>query len=139
MWRNKAKVLAMKKEFEEALTCYDTATEINPHDYETLVERALLLEMFGRNKEAIAGLEEAAEVDVKSTRALQILGNIHLKMGQFKKGITYYDRILERDAENIESYNARAWRYLAYANIGRSSVPRTISTLKPSRLRILEL
>ena len=65
MWRNKGKALAMKKEFEEAITCYDTATEINPHDYETLVERALLLEMFGRNKEAIAGLEEAAKVDVR--------------------------------------------------------------------------
>jgi len=108
MWRNKGKALAMKKEFEEALACYDRATEIKPHDCETLVEKALLLEMFGRNKEAIAGLEEAAKVDVGSTRALQILGNIHLKMRQFEKGITYYDRILKRDAENIEAYKRKS-------------------------------
>ena len=68
IWRSKAKALTMKKRFEKALTCYDTATEINPHDYETLVERALLLEMLGRNKEAIAGLEEATKVDVRSTQ-----------------------------------------------------------------------
>jgi tetratricopeptide (TPR) repeat protein len=73
MWRNKGKAHAMKKEFEQSLMCYEMATKINPHDYEILVERALLLESLGRNEEAIASLEKAAMVDVRNTRALQIL------------------------------------------------------------------
>lgn len=108
MWRNKGKAHAMKKDFEQALKCYEMATKINPHDYEVLVERALVLEALGRNEVAIASLEKAAIIDVRNTRALLILGNIHLKMGKFEEGITYYDGVLEMDRDNIEAQKRKS-------------------------------
>ena len=78
IWRSKAKALTMKKRFEEALSCYNKAIEIKSQDYETLVGRGLLFDTLGRYQEGIASLEKAAMIDDKNTRALMILGNIHL-------------------------------------------------------------
>jgi len=63
MWTNKGLDLADRGHWEEALTCYDRAIELDPRDVAAWNNKGLALGALGRWKEALTCSEKAVEIN----------------------------------------------------------------------------
>ena len=87
-----------------------------PDDAERHYGLALVKIMRGKFQEALRNLEQAAEAKPEHTRSLWLLGEMHIKMGQYEKGAEALEAVLRQDPGNL---TAITWLTLAYHSMNK--------------------
>src|SRR5690348_194625 len=93
-----------KKEYDEAIECYDKALEIDPKDADALNNKGLALNKLGKYKEAIEYYDKASEIDPKYVLAFNNIGSALCDLKKYKEAIESFDKALE-----IDPKHAMAW------------------------------
>src|SRR3989339_803850 len=103
-WGNKGLALSKLSKFQEAITCFDKAIEINPQDEMLWTNKGVVLAELGKCQEAVAYYNKAIEINPKSVLAWNNKGYALYKLGKYEEAIIYYD-----EAIGINSQYAEAW------------------------------
>ncbi len=96
----------------------EVSLEFVQDDAERHYGLALIKIMRGKFQEAIKSLEQAVGAKPEHIRALWLLGEIHIKMGQYEKGAEALEAVLRQDPSNL---TAITWLTLAYHSMNKRS------------------
>jgi tetratricopeptide (TPR) repeat protein len=92
VYYNLGYIKSLKGEFEEALACFQRATAINGDNVKAHRQMGLIYQKMGRNEEARASLEKAAE--------------IHLERNQNNEAEEIYNTVLKLRPDTTNVYNS---------------------------------
>jgi|GEM_PF-7021619 len=95
--------------YQEALTFFDKALEIDPKYTYAWNNKGVALYNLGRNEEEIACYEKALEIDPKYTHAWYNKGGALDKLGRYEEAITCYEKTLELDPKYTHAWNNKGW------------------------------
>ena len=104
-WTMLARSYNSMERFAEAAGAYAKATELSPKDADLWAEYAFVSAMAsgrsleGRPRELI---EKALQVDPENAKALQLAGSAAYQAKEYKKAITYWERVLKQVPPNSE-------------------------------------
>jgi tetratricopeptide (TPR) repeat protein len=101
---------------EQALSCLDRATDINPEYPYTWLNKSVILYALGRYHEALVALERDIRLRPNNVSAWQNKANLLEKMGRYQEAVESRNRVVE-----LKPGDANAWRNLgsAYNNLDR--------------------
>ena len=94
MWQNMGHIADKLWRYEEALYCYGSAFERDPHDYQTLASMSSAYVGLGKSELAIQYANRALEIEPSSEIAQVNRGFAHLTLGQWKEGWAGYEQML---------------------------------------------
>lgn len=112
-WTMLARSYSSMERFGEAAGAYAKATELNPKDADLLADYAFAVAMAsgrsleGRPQEII---NQALKVDPNNAKALQLAGSAAFQAKDYKKAVTYWERVLSQvppDSEAGQMITAR--------------------------------
>jgi len=83
--------------YEEAITLYDKALEIDPKEVNVLTNKGVALDDLGRYEEAITWYDKALAVNPMDVDTLFNKGVAFTKLGRYGEAITLYDKALKVD------------------------------------------
>lgn len=83
-----------------AVAAYEKALELNPDDFEALVEISGLYRASGRDPQALQSLERALEINPNAPEALGRIAALYRETGSPEKGIDALERALENGEAN---------------------------------------
>lgn len=96
---------------------------------------ALIQIMRGKFQEAVKSLGKAVEAKPEHIRALWLLGEIHMKLGQYEKGAEALEAVVRHEPGNL---TAITWLSLAYYSLNKRSqatkVQSILETIAPDLL-----
>ena len=104
-WTMLARSYNSMERFAEAAGAYAKATELSPKDADLWAEYAFVSAMAsgrsleGRPRELI---EKALQVDPENAKALQLAGSAAYQAKEYKKAVTYWERVLKQVPPNSE-------------------------------------
>ena len=104
-----AGLLAYAGRYEDALTAYDWAARVDPHNTKAHENRAYLLGELGRYDEALAACDRAIELDPDRPSANCIRGWVLAKLGRYEEALTAYDRAAKLEPHNAAAHDWRGW------------------------------
>jgi tetratricopeptide (TPR) repeat protein len=104
-WYNKGLSLYSLERFEEALSCFDRALEIDPRLDRALFNKGTTLGRLGRKEEAFACLDLAIELIPSYGQAWINKGNMLSSLREVKQALECYDRALELSPLYAEAWN----------------------------------
>jgi len=87
-------------------------------DSERHYSLALIQIMRGKFQEAVKSLDKAVEAKPEHVRALWLLGEIHIKLGQYEKGAEALEAVVRHEPGNL---TAITWLSLAYHSLNKRS------------------
>lgn len=93
-YANRAYYYFQRSNYEKALMDYQKALQLEPGNYEYLLDRGLTYEKLNRLELAIRDYRAASELEPAAHRVWTLLGNVYYKKDDFERSITYYDRAL---------------------------------------------
>ncbi len=96
-WFGKGVALIALDRSPEAITCLDTALQLNPLNEAAWVNRGNALTKMGRLLEALRSYNHALRVSPRYEIAWNNKGNALTRMGRFREALTCYERALEID------------------------------------------
>lgn len=102
--------------YEEAITYYDKAIQIDPNYAFAWRNKGLSLNMLGNYEEAISCYDKAIELDPDYVGAWNDKGLVFDKSGRYEEAITCYDRALDVDSGFVDALNNKG---SALLNLGR--------------------
>ncbi len=136
-WLNRALVLTRQERFNEAISAYDRALELNPKDAATWTKQGQLLARLGNHADALAAYNQALKVSPNFALALVLRGAALNRLGSYAEAVTACDQAIGGDGRWGDLGVAYAWdqRGVALAGSGRfeeaiASADRAIA-LKP--------
>lgn len=100
---------ARKNEFDRALPPLSEAIRVNPYHIDAHVAAAYVLQNLGRIDEAILGYQAALKLNPHHKPALFNLGNTLMLARRYAEAITYFRRLIQLDAQSVDSLNRLAW------------------------------
>ena len=102
-------------QYQDAITWYDKALEINPSDIATLIDKGDSLYALGQYQDAITWYDKALEINPSELDVLYYKGNSLYALGQYKEAIIWYDKalVIEPDNEDILKYKNAAINQLS--------------------------
>ncbi|MGR3309402.1 MAG: tetratricopeptide repeat protein [Candidatus Brocadiales bacterium] len=106
-WIDKGDALLHSGKYEEAITCYDKAIEINPRFANTFYNRGLAYYGKGKYDRAILDYNKALEINPRFTEAYYNRGNTYGKKGEYDHAILDYNKALEINPRFANAYNNR--------------------------------
>lgn len=83
------------KAFDKALTSFKTAADINPENYEALVNQGNMLSSLGKYEEALSAYDAAMEVDPEYFATWNNKGNAFLGMKRYEEALIYLTKAVE--------------------------------------------
>jgi O-antigen ligase len=93
LWRvGKDKTEERRAFAEAALTSYDRALRLNPYDSFVLVSRARMLDLLGREKDAVQGFERALTVDPGNAYAYFMFGCYYRDRGELQRAMELFKK-----------------------------------------------
>ena len=104
-WTMLARSYSSMERFGEAAGAYAKATELSPKDADLWAEYAFVTAMAGgrslegRPKELI---DKALQVDPENAKALQLAGSAAYQAKDYKKAVSYWERVLKQVPPNTE-------------------------------------
>ena len=104
-WTMLARSYNSMERFGEAAGAYAKATELSPKDADLWAEYAFTAAMAsgrsleGRPKELI---DKALQIDPENAKALQLAGSAAFQAKDYKKAVTYWERVLKQVPPNSE-------------------------------------
>ncbi len=87
-------------------------------DSERHYSLALIQIMRGKFQDAVKSLGKAVEAKPEHIRALWLLGEIHIKLGQYEKGAEALEAVVRHEPSNL---TAITWLSLAYHSLNKRS------------------
>ncbi len=93
---------------EAALESYENVLKVNPHDRESLLKKATIIQTYfeGREDEAIAAYSAALETEGDKDYIYYELGHLYLKKNDVINAISAFKLAVEKDQTNAFFHNA---------------------------------
>ena len=105
-----AKIEAIKKNYEEAVSLYSEILESDPGNPDALRERGDLYDRFQRNSElAEADIIKSVESDPYGPNNFEALAKIANIRGNYQKAVEYYTSAIERNPKALKLYVERGF------------------------------
>ena len=103
MLLNQASKFFKLENFEEAISYYDKALEIEPSNVSALSGTGDALVKLGKPDEAISYYDKALEIEPSNVAALSDKGDALVKLGKPEEAISYYDKALQIDQTHLDT------------------------------------
>lgn len=111
---NKGVLYRTSKDYVLSEQQYNQALKIQPHCKYTLYNKATLLKIQSKNKEALELIEKVLSIDPKFTEALFLKGFILKSQSEYNNALNQFNLILTFEENNKE---ALYWKGVCYDNI----------------------
>ena len=129
--RARASVHRLRPDDRAALEDRDRAIALSPGDDPNLaadhVERALILEKFGRNLEALAACDRALALEPNGASVHRVRGAVLMKLKRFDEAIRSFDVCLARGSPSSALYEARGLALAHRGSYGRAIADYTMA------------
>jgi Tfp pilus assembly protein PilF len=106
-WNNKGILLNALGKFEDALTCFDEAVEINGNQADVWFNKGYTHSVLGQLDEAVGSFKEAIEIDPNFEAAYMEIAFAYVQMGCAMDAVEMYDKSIELNP-SAEAYFGRA-------------------------------
>jgi serine/threonine protein kinase len=113
---NKGASLDKLGQFDEALTCYNKALEIDPRDTIAWINKGASLDKLGQFDEALTCYNKALEIDPRNTVGLMNKGRSLHSLGRYDEALTCYNKALEIDPRYAGAWSSKGF---SLAKLGR--------------------
>ena len=107
-WFNQGNALVESGRYEEAVSSYDRALEINPDYYQAWVNRGIVLNALGRSEEAVASYDRALQINPELYQAWNNRGSALNALGRNEEALASYDRALQINLDYYWAWYNRA-------------------------------
>ncbi len=112
-WEDKGTAHLEKGEYDQAISEFNKALEINPRDANAYFNRGLAYHNKGQYDQAISDYTKALEINPGFAEAYNNRGFTCGLKGQFDQAISDLNKALEINPSFALAYNNRGWAYLA--------------------------
>eukprot|EP00357_Protocruzia_adherens_P024665 CAMPEP_0114973886 /NCGR_PEP_ID=MMETSP0216-20121206/1214_1 /TAXON_ID=223996 /ORGANISM="Protocruzia adherens, Strain Boccale" /LENGTH=198 /DNA_ID=CAMNT_0002334449 /DNA_START=1178 /DNA_END=1775 /DNA_ORIENTATION=+ len=103
VYNNQGPNLSKMGSYDEAISCYDKATKLDPNDSIAYFNKGCALSQSGKHNEAIGCFEKAIRLNPKCSAAYTGKGLSDL--GQYQQAIANYEEAIELDPNDSITYN----------------------------------
>ena len=110
----------------EAWVHFERSLRINRHQPEVLSSVGVFYMESGQLERAKSHFEEALAIAPNFADAHYNLGNLYLEMGEAPEALTHYQRALERNPDDIQALNNRAWILATWPNPSIRDGPKAV-------------
>src|SRR6185437_10660874 len=104
VFNNTGNVLAQLGRYDEAISWYDKALDLEPKSVGTLSNKGVTFAQQGRYDEAISWYDKALGVESTFSPALLGKGNALVKLSRFDEALEYYDKNLEINPKDVKTW-----------------------------------
>ncbi|OGL44681.1 MAG: hypothetical protein A2161_16170 [Candidatus Schekmanbacteria bacterium RBG_13_48_7] len=101
-WLNCGQIYQDKKQFDDAMNCYEETIKIAPNLYRAYNNLGAVYLAIKQPDKAIIQLSEAIKLEKYDPGVYQNLGNAYQQMGNFQEAITVYEKALNLANQNEE-------------------------------------
>ncbi len=115
-WHKKAMEMHLNGSYEDAISAYDKAIEIDPQNSTLWRSKAIALRDSGRFPEAIEAYGRAAELNPQENGIWNIQGFLLSELGRYSEANEAYDKAIQADPESAGAWGSKAD---ALDNMGR--------------------
>jgi serine/threonine protein kinase len=105
VWTIKGNSLHDLGKYEEGITCFDKALEINPEDAKAWINKGVSLHDLGKYEEAITCYDKALEINPEEAKAWTNKGASLYSLGKYEEAITCYDKALKINPKHELAWN----------------------------------
>ena len=105
----------------KAATAFETARQLQPTLYDSHFNLGVVREQLGQTDAAIAAYEEALALKMNN-RVLNNLGAAHLSRRDYRKAISCFEQVLERQADHADALYNLAVAFLRTGDWGKAVV-----------------
>ncbi|MFO0429350.1 MAG: tetratricopeptide repeat protein [Planctomyces sp.] len=112
----RAKILAERSQFEEAVPLYSKAIEKMPENPDAFYLRGVAYENLGLNEKALPDYQKCLELEPEHTDALNNQGVVLAKMERFQDAVAVFSKLQEIAPDNVLAIRNRA---LSYQDLGQ--------------------
>lgn len=109
-----AEIYQIKKRFNNSITAYGKAVELNPKSLIPYIGRGNLYLNKGQEIAAIADFEAAVKIDKRNFSAQYGLGEARFRQSNYKKAVDHFKK-----AKALDSKNPLVYQYLMLSYMGR--------------------
>jgi tetratricopeptide (TPR) repeat protein len=100
-----------KGQYDEAISNYTKALEINPRDAEAYYNRGVVYNRKGQYDEAISDFTKALEINARDADAYYNRGIVHNRKSQYNEAISDFSKALEINPRYADAYYNRGIAY----------------------------
>ena len=108
---NKGTILAEKKQYDEAISNFDKAIELDPDNSVIYVKRGDAYDEKKQPEQALADFNRAIDLDPKNSMAYRGRGLVHHTKKRLDEALADYNKAIELDPNNAKAYNSRGSYY----------------------------
>jgi len=116
--RRKGHLYRTLKHYPSALSCYNSALELDAEDAEALSGRGTVLALTGKRKQGLEHCKRAVHLAPNSPTTLNSLGIVLMLMGRYKDALVQFDQALVEQPDFGKAWNNRA---IALSRLGRDA------------------
>jgi len=102
----------MKQRYDEALSSYNLAIQMNPNYCESYNNKAILLNEIGQFNEALENINKAIALNPEHAEAYNTKGLVLHESHRFDEALQHYNKAIELSPEYLEAYQNMAICYL---------------------------
>jgi tetratricopeptide (TPR) repeat protein len=106
-----------QNKFDEAVTAFDKAIKINPHNSETWNNKGIALYELNQSGEAITAFDKAIKINSQNSDAWYNKGLALYKLKEFNEAIKAYDKAIEINPQYSKAWNDEG---VALCNLNKS-------------------
>ncbi len=117
---NRGYVNASGGQFEQAITNYSRAIELNPNSAEAYNNRGIAYRNLDKLQQSVADYTKAVELNPNYAEAYNNRGIAYSKLGQLYLAICDYNESIELNPQFAEAYNNRANAYTKLGQLERA-------------------
>ena len=113
---------AYRKEgkYDEAISDYTKALEINPHDLESRYFRGMTYGQSGQHDHALADFTAILDKQPRDARAYYGRGAVRLEKDEFEDAIHDFTTAIEIDSRYVDAYLGRGFAFLRHEEYDRA-------------------
>jgi tetratricopeptide (TPR) repeat protein len=108
---NRGDAYGQKGQYDQAISDFNKALEINPRYAKAYNNRGIAYEMKGQYDQAISDYNKALKIDPETAETYYNRGNAHYKKGQYDRAISDFNKALEMNPRYAEAYINRGTVY----------------------------
>ena len=105
IWKTKGDEILLQDRYNESISVYDKAIEINKQNIDALNNKGIALSALGKYNEAITCYDEAIKLDPQSASPWYNKGKTLSEQGKYGDAITCYDEALKIDEQFAEAWH----------------------------------
>jgi len=111
LWHDKSNIALFQGNIDEAITCVDTALELDPSYANAYALKGLIEERLNNTNKAIQMYMKAIALNDKYPVVYYKLAGLYMKLGKADDAINYYSKAIESDPYFFQAYECRGHVY----------------------------